>query len=480
MLKHSGVYALGALLQRITSIIFLPIYTRYLTPADYGVIALIDLAFSLMAILIGSGIVTAVGRFHFDTEDEDQRSRIWMTGFLMLLVASTVAIIPCFIYREAIANLVLGEEITDGALYFAIVLPTLWFVLVGQVPSGNLVREKRSVTFLILSLLQLALNSVLNIVFLIPMGMGVTGVLLGNFIANALFDVIRTILLLRRRGGCGIDPELMRPLLAFGLPLMITAILTLIIHQADRIFLRTFTNMHEAGIYSLAYAIAQGMNTLLLMPFLMIWRVKAFELADKDGTEAIYAAGFRWFLGLSMLIMFALALFARPIVHILTGPDFHSSADLIPLICLGYWFYSAATFFDLSMLLEKQTKATLPASVTAATINLASNAILVPMYGAMGAAISTLITFIALASVACLVGQRVRPIRFPVLAIVRILLLVLGAWIFWRCFLDSEANLLVSCAWATLIWSGTFAVCARTTIPMGAAWNMLKEMRQSA
>jgi O-antigen/teichoic acid export membrane protein len=80
ILKHSSVYAVGQILSRFASILLLPLYTRCLSPADYGCVAILDLTAGILAILIGSGMASAVMRSHFDSDDEEYRSRVWWTG----------------------------------------------------------------------------------------------------------------------------------------------------------------------------------------------------------------------------------------------------------------------------------------------------------------------------------------------------------------------------------------------------------------
>ncbi len=66
MLSHSAVYGVGTVLAKATSVIMLPIYTRYLTPADYGLLELLSLLTDLTALLFGMRIFTGVYRYYFE------------------------------------------------------------------------------------------------------------------------------------------------------------------------------------------------------------------------------------------------------------------------------------------------------------------------------------------------------------------------------------------------------------------------------
>ena len=75
--KHSAVYGLGQVLGRLSSFLMLPVYTSYLHPADYGVIALLDFIGGIFGLLVGARMGQAVTRYHFEEKDDEGRNRVW-------------------------------------------------------------------------------------------------------------------------------------------------------------------------------------------------------------------------------------------------------------------------------------------------------------------------------------------------------------------------------------------------------------------
>ena len=106
--KHGAVYGIANLLDRIISFIMIPVYTRFLTPSDYGILELLYITSSVLSIFIGVGIESAVGRFYFDYKEQKDRNMVISTayigfGFLSLLVIeldSTIFKQPRFIYPQ--------------------------------------------------------------------------------------------------------------------------------------------------------------------------------------------------------------------------------------------------------------------------------------------------------------------------------------------------------------------------------------------
>jgi O-antigen/teichoic acid export membrane protein len=82
--KHSSIYGIGAIVGQAVGFLLLPLYTRYLTPADYGVATIIDLTMAAAGVTAASSIINAMARFYYDYEDENQRKRVVSTTFWMI------------------------------------------------------------------------------------------------------------------------------------------------------------------------------------------------------------------------------------------------------------------------------------------------------------------------------------------------------------------------------------------------------------
>ncbi len=104
LIRHSAVYGVGQVLSRLASVILLPIYTRYLMPADYGVIAILDLAAGILGIFVGVGLANAVQRFHFRTEEGPERNKLWWTGLATLSLLALALAAPIVLFREPLAQ----------------------------------------------------------------------------------------------------------------------------------------------------------------------------------------------------------------------------------------------------------------------------------------------------------------------------------------------------------------------------------------
>jgi O-antigen/teichoic acid export membrane protein len=392
ILKHSGIYALGAILSRLASLLLLPFYTSYLRPAEYGCIAILDLTSAVLGIFITAGISAAVTRYHFEAKDNRERNRVWWTGLVIVVIMATSVVTPGWLLREPLARLTLGPT-QEGGYYYQLILATLWFDAIGQVLDAFLRVRKWSVLFAGSSLLFLLFNIALNVWFLAGFGLGVSGVLLGNLISCAVRRIFLLMVFMYSVDSYAFDRSLGARLMRFGTPLILTAILTLVMSQADRYLLNLFMSLDQVGIYSVASSIGRGLYTLFILPFTSIWGVVIYEIAEHPHAKKTYAQIFEYFVNCQMLLFLGVSLIAEPLLALVAAPDYAAAGSLIPIVCLAYLFFSMHEHFKVPALLAKRTLSLLPAFVTAAAINIAANLWLIPVLGLAGAAWVSVLTF---------------------------------------------------------------------------------------
>ena len=159
--RHGSVYGLATLLHRMISFIMLPIYTRYLSPADYGVLELIYLTTNIIAMVIGLRIEAAVSRFYFDYEDLEERNKVISTGTVgygMIAGGLILAMIP---FSGFMATHILDQP-DQGAL-FTIAIITLAVGILEPIGYAWLRVTHRSFTLMIVRVITTLVTLGMNI-----------------------------------------------------------------------------------------------------------------------------------------------------------------------------------------------------------------------------------------------------------------------------------------------------------------------------
>src|SRR5262249_3772829 len=215
----------------------------------------------------------------FDDDTEVHRDRVWWTAVGITAAFTTLIAAPAFALRGSLARLALGAEVANGGYLFALATCSLWVGSMDMTLEQYLRAVKVSKLIVGISIGRLLLNVALNVTFLAGFGLGLAGVLWGNLAAGCASLAVRFLVFVHSRGMPAFVPRLAGEFWRFGWPLIVTGLLSALMHEADRYYLRAFADLHQLGLYSLAYQIGQGVNTLVLLPFSAIWGVLMFEIA---------------------------------------------------------------------------------------------------------------------------------------------------------------------------------------------------------
>lgn len=452
LLRHGGVFGLGAILSRLASILLLPLYTHYLSPADYGIIALVDLTTGLLGLAGSAGIANAATREHFRQTSSRELDGVWWTALFMAAGSITVVVATAFIFIAPLARLAFGGEVPGAGVYLSLALPTLWLGTITNVLDSYFRAEKASTFLVSVNTARLVVNILLNVTLLALFHQGVSAVLIGNLITSALVLIVQGWSFVRFRPNVEWNRLLVLPYWRFGWPLVLYWFLSAVMHEADRFILRFFIDLKEVGIYSLAYQMGQGVNTLVIGPFAMIWSVTMYEIAREPDSESTYARVFKHYVaGLSLVLLLA-SMLVKPILQLIAPPDYASAADIVPIVCLAYLFYSLHDHFKVPALLAGRTVSMIGVVALAAVANVVLNVWLVPRFGGAGAAWTSVLTFVVFSGGGLVQYRRTARYAYPFTQCATVVCGMSATYVAYRVLLPATSGIAIQIAVALLLW----------------------------
>lgn len=404
VLRHSTLYAFGNIASRAVAFLAIPFYARFLSPAQYGLIELIELSTQTVAIAFGlQAIGTVLTRlFHDQTSPEAERNVVStaLIGTAMLGGCVTIAgvaaagsISRAVFHTDAWATLLQAAFV---AMCFSSILEV---VLVYERMRDN------ARFYLAYSLVTLVLSLGLNIVFIGLLDAGVWG-----FVSSKLAVSVggTAFLLWRLRRDVGWHwhgvyvPEFVR----LGAPLIVSGLSYFAIHFSDRFVLTSAVSLAELGRYGLAYRFALMVNVLVGDSFAKSWGVSLYRHTDDPGWRRQFARVFAYFTLVLSTTGLAIAVFAPELLRIMVPESFMPPALLLPILVLAYVLRDVADFFRSLLLINKRAVWVGKIALAAALLNLLFNVLLIPAYGAYGAAWATLLTWSAYLGVCWIVADR--------------------------------------------------------------------------
>jgi len=415
--RHSAVYSLGTFMQRIVALLLLPVYTRYLTPHDYGVKELVGLSTDVISILLATAISGAFFRFYFNYDNENDRNEVFSTALLSIAVVGLVAVGLLCLFTSQMAGLILD----DAGLYyfFYISFASLWFRSLNNIGFSFLKANKRSIMFISLSLCRMVMAIGLNIYFVCVMQIGVLGILISTLLTSVVMALGFTLPLLLRvklRFSRSKVVEMLR----YGLPLIPSQFGAFIVHLSDRFFIKEFVSIADAGLYSLGYRFGTLPGTFISDPFNQIFQPRRLEVYKQEGSEYVFGRIFTYFL---LLIFFAgllIAVLTRDVLMVMADAEFWSAYRIVPLIVLANTVFTFHYHLNIGIMIAKKTKYLAYINFSNGALVLVLNFLLIPRFGIWGAAWATLFAFIYKATLTYYFSSRFFKVHFELLRICKL------------------------------------------------------------
>jgi len=391
LIRHGSIYAVGIVISRIITIVMIPIYTKCLTPAEYGVLELLGLTTDLMSTSIGMGMTAAVGRFYFKYEDNADRHAVISTSLLGVVTVMAITALSCILFSEGFSNLLFSTA--EYASSFRVMFLTMFLSSAIEIPLIFLRVKQRSVAFVIINLVKLVLQLGLNIYFLVYLKMGILGVLYSGLIGTAIVAGYLAYTAFRETG-IRFDFGIYKEMLRFGAPLIMAELSVFGLSYADHYLLNYLGDLTIVGLYALAYKFGMMVASLFTAPFRSIWTTRMFEIAKQEDGHKVYARVTTYFLMGSLTISLGMSCIAKDALRVMADASYWSAYHIVPLIAVSHVAVGLISVAGVGLLIQHKTKLIAFSTTAALIVNLIMCFALIPVWGAVGAALATLVSFI--------------------------------------------------------------------------------------
>ena len=422
--RHSLIYGAGVMLNRAVAFLMLPVYTRMLTAADFGALQLIETTLEIISIIAGSRLAAGVFHYYHKAPTDAGRRAVLSTAFVVLVVSYGVASGATYLFAPQIATLVFGIRDAASVSYIRIAAGSLFLNSFVVVPLSFLQLRDRSIQFVGLNAARLVLQLSLNILLVVILRRGVSGILLSTLFTNLVFATVLSSLML---GSVGfrISRGAAADLLRFGLPFVATQAATFIATFGDRYFLRSASDTAAVGVYGLAYQFGFLLSALGYEPFNNYWEPKRFALTSRPDRDALYARAFVYFNVLLMTMAVGITLFVGDVLRVMATPPFFGAAAIAPVVVIAYVFQSWTGFHNLGIMLRERTRYITFANWVGAIVALIGYGLLIPRWFGMGAAIATVLSFGVRELLVYVWSQRLWRVEYDWRPVARILMLAI-------------------------------------------------------
>jgi O-antigen/teichoic acid export membrane protein len=412
LMKSSGMYAIAALGVPAVSLLLTPFLAHHLVPQEYGALAILTTAISFTAGITQLGLGPAFFRaYNYDFTSERDRRSVLATVTLLLALLIAPTLIAVRLTAPELSSILLGRSDDAGLVSLAI---TVVLVQNLTVPCFAWLRaENRAFLYSAIAVTNALVTLGATIVFVGVLQLGVRGALYATG-AGYTTVAVMTVPALLIRSRLRVSVTVARSLLSFGAPSVMSVVSMWVLQLSDRYLLEVFGDLAQTASYAVAYSLGSVLSTLVLSPFSLAWPTAMYTIAKRRDATRIYQRVFRWF-GMTVLFAaFGLSLVSTVLFNVLFPRSYHGAAPVIPIVAESLALYGVYTVFMIGANIRRKTWLISVLTTAAALVNLGCNLVLIPRMGAMGAALSTLIAYFALAALAYIANQMIYPIPFEI------------------------------------------------------------------
>jgi O-antigen/teichoic acid export membrane protein len=390
LVKDTLVYGVATVVSQMTSFILLPVYTRALTPHDYGYLELLQLVVDFTGLFVTMRLGEAIFRFYSGASHPEEANRSVSTSLILALGMGLLGFAGLSAASQPLAKYLFQDSQAVGLL--VLTGTTLLMQPLVEIPAAFVRAQQRSGVFLAFRLGSLALRVGLSLILVAKLRLGVTGAVYANVAATAVQAVVMSLYTVHSVG-IAFDRKVARQVLGFTLPILVAAVGSYYLGFADRYFLKAFGTLRDVGIYALAARFAVAYFALGFSPFEQAWDAARYHVAKEFDAVKTFQQIFRILSVTLIALGLAISVFCHKVIDIMTASDFWAAAQIVPILLLSYLVQIWTSYCRFGLLFTNRTKQIAVATLVAMPIMTLAFYLLVPSLGAVGAAIGAVIGF---------------------------------------------------------------------------------------
>jgi O-antigen/teichoic acid export membrane protein len=407
-IKQYTTYSLGIAINRLASLLLLPLYTRFLTPADYGVLDILMTSVVLLQPLFMLGIDTSVQILFFSLKTKKQQNDLVMTSLVLVAVFGGVCALSGWLLAPTLARGVLGNE--NYTIALRLLCFDMWLTGLLLLFRNNFRIRQQPLIYNFVTIGQVVLLAGFNIVLVVVQQLGVIGIVTGIVLADLVITGFSACLVLKQHLQLPTLTQTL-PLLRLGLPLLPVSAMYWVLNWSDRVFLAKLSTFDEIGVYGIANRLATSIGIFTLAVQLS-WRPFALRIQSTPYARPLYATmPLYYFVGVGWIGLVIAAASPLLLQVFATKAYMQATVLLTPLI-LAQAMYGAYYIFSTGLEIVQRTYHITWTVFLAALVNTALNILLIPKLAALGASLATALSYGLATLCVGIVSQQLYPLPY--------------------------------------------------------------------
>lgn len=389
LFKNAGIYTFSSLLNSALPFLMMPILTRYMTPSDFGIVAMFSVLVSFVVPITGLSMHGAIQRQYYERDTIDLS--IYVFNCLLILAASGFLIsIPFYLFAGSISNL---SSMPKRWLWTIIVFSIAHFITLINLNLWQ--AQLKAHKFAVYQFTKTIINVVITLSLVVWLGLAWQGRIAAQIYTTIGFGFI-SFYFLYKDGWLKLrfNKLYIFNALKFGIPLIPHALGSVMMTMTDRIFITNMVNISATGLYSVACQIGMVLSLIenSFNQAYVPWLFNNLKKNDENTKKKIVRATYSYFVVIIILAI-GLSAIAPLFIRIFIGKQFANATVYVFWISIGFAFNGMYLMVVNYIFYVEKTYILAFITLFCAILNIVFNYILIKLNGSLGAAQATALTF---------------------------------------------------------------------------------------
>ncbi|MDN5343707.1 MAG: hypothetical protein PWP28_2587 [Oceanotoga sp.] len=386
-LKRLAGFSIGPIGAAILGFINVPVQTWLIDPNQLGKAAMYTMAFQLTSLFLNLGIDQAYVREY--NAEKDKKNLLWNT-FLIPFIFSLIIMFVYLYFYEPISILLFDSVEKYIIQILAFVLP---FAIIFRFNTLIIRMKEKAKLFSFVQIFQKLMTLGFTVIILLFFNRNFKGIIQAQFFSMVSIAILTTVINLKDwLYKFKIDRKLIKKVVLFGLPIIPASIMSWILNSMDKIALRAWSDFESIGLYSAAFKIV-GIIIIVQQAFATFWAPTVYRWYENNVAKEKYEIVSNKLNSIMILLFGFIILFKDLIIKVLS-PEYSEASVIIPFLMFYPIMYTLSETTQMGISFSRKTYYNIIVTGVSGGINILGNYLLVPKYGALGASISTGISYI--------------------------------------------------------------------------------------
>lgn len=400
IIRSMGIYTLSNVINAAIPFLLLPLFTRYLSTSDYGILSNFTVVSSVLIPLVGINLMTSI-QVQYLKDDVDNRD--YLTSVFRFNIFLGVLFTGLVVLFSDFVNGITGVPIE---ILYLMGVYALFHVTI-EVLLAVWRMENKAINYGVFRITRTVVEILLIVLFVVVLQMNFIGSIYALLLSYGLGCFVAMILLYRKELIFGnYRKDYLSHAVKYGVPLIPHALSGMAIMYSDKLIVTHYLGLDTNGVYSVGFLVGQSIG-LLQNSFNQAWLPWVFQkLRSGKEEDKLRMVKITYLYIVGILVAVVVLWLMMPLVFSLLGKEFRSGMELVLWIGLGFAFNGMYKMVSVYLFFLEKTKAIAMMSLGVAIVNIVLNFMWIPEYGVQGAALATMTAMFLQFVVAWIISAR--------------------------------------------------------------------------